>query len=52
MSRKLPPIHTGEQLREEFMMTMGLSSHALAKVINVTPATDSDVFSTSKGDLP
>lgn len=38
MSKKLPPIHPGEQLREEFMIPLGLSSNALARALNVTPA--------------
>src|SRR3972149_9642366 len=38
MSKKLPPIHPGEQLREEFMIPLGLSSNALARALDVTPA--------------
>jgi len=34
--KKLPPIHPGEQLREEFMLPLGLSSNALARALNVT----------------
>ena len=52
MKKKLPPIHPGEQLREEFMMRLGLSSNTLAKALNVTPATDRAVFATSQGDPP
>lgn len=33
--RDLPPIHPGEQLREEFMKPMGLSAYRLAKAIDV-----------------
>jgi len=33
--RDLPPIHPGEQLREEFMRPMGLSAYRLAKDIDV-----------------
>jgi plasmid maintenance system antidote protein VapI len=40
MAKKLKPIHPGEQLREEFMLPLGLSSNALARAISVTP-TDS-----------
>ena len=39
MTKKLPTIHPGEQLREEFMLPLGLSSTALAHALNVTPAT-------------
>jgi len=33
--RELPPIHPGEQLREEFMVPLGLSTYRLAKHIDV-----------------
>jgi antitoxin HigA-1 len=33
--RDLPPIHPGEQLREEFMKPFGLSAYKLAKDIDV-----------------
>lgn len=33
--RDLPPIHPGEQLREEFMKPLGLSAYRLAKDIDV-----------------
>ncbi len=36
--RRLPPIHPGEMLREEFLIPMGLSGNALAIAIGV-PAT-------------
>ena len=36
--RDLPPIHPGEQLREEFMKPLGLTAYRLAKDIGV-PAT-------------
>lgn len=35
MARKLPPIHPGEILREEFMVPFGLSSTALANILGV-----------------
>lgn len=34
-SRDLPPVHPGEQLREEFMKPLGLSAYRLAKDIDV-----------------
>lgn len=33
--RDLPPVHPGEQLREEFMAPLALSAYKLAKDINV-----------------
>lgn len=32
---RLPPIHPGEILREEFMTPLGLSANALARALNV-----------------
>ncbi|MDE2006618.1 MAG: HigA family addiction module antidote protein [Rhodospirillales bacterium] len=32
-ARDLPPIHPGEQLREEFMLPLGLTARRLAKDI-------------------
>ena len=34
---KLPPIHPGEILREEFMKPRGLSQNALARALHVPP---------------
>jgi addiction module HigA family antidote len=33
--RRLPPVHPGEILREEFLAPLGLSAYALAKAIRV-----------------
>lgn len=37
MSNKLPPIHPGEILLEEFLAPMGISQYKLAKDISVPP---------------
>jgi addiction module HigA family antidote len=37
VKRKLPPIHPGEILREEFMKPCDLSQNALARALNVPP---------------
>lgn len=37
MSTKLPPIHPGEVLLEEFLRPMGISQYRLAKSISVPP---------------
>lgn len=34
-NRDLPPVHPGEQLREEFMKPLGLTAYRLAKDIGV-----------------
>jgi antitoxin HigA-1 len=35
MAKKLPPMHPGEVLREEFLIPLGLSAGALAKACGV-----------------
>jgi len=37
MSKKLPPIHPGEILMEEFLKPMAISQYKLAKSISVPP---------------
>ena len=49
MSKKLPPIHPGAQLREEFMIPLGLSSNALARALNVTPARINEIVRERRG---
>ena len=36
-TRKIAPIHPGEILLHDFMEPLGLSQHALAKALDVTP---------------
>lgn len=36
-NKKLPPIHPGEILKEEFLAPMGISQYRLAKDISVPP---------------
>jgi plasmid maintenance system antidote protein VapI len=38
MSGKRPAIHPGKILREDFMKPLGLSSNALARALDATPA--------------
>lgn len=49
MARKLPPIHPGEVLLEEFMRPLGLSSSALAQVLGVTPARINEIVRGRRG---
>ncbi len=49
MSKKLPPIHPGEILREEFMKPMGLSSTRLARALEVTPARVNEIVRERRG---
>ena len=37
MARKLPPIHPGEILAQEFLAALGISQYRLAKGIGVPP---------------
>lgn len=49
MNAKLKPIHPGEQLREEFMIPLGLSSNALARALNVTPTRINEIVRERRG---
>src|ERR1700684_2727291 len=49
MAKKLKPIHPGEQLREEFMLPLGLSSNALARALGVTPARINEIVRGRRG---
>lgn len=50
MAAKLQaPIHPGEILRGEFMIPMGLSSHALARALSATAARVNDIANEKRG---
>src|SRR5688572_32693081 len=49
MAKKLQPIHPGEHLREDFMKPLGLSSNALARALEVTPARINDILRERRG---
>ena len=49
MARKLPPIHPGEILLEEFMKPMGFSSNALARSLDVTAARINEIVRGRRG---
>ena len=46
---KLPPIHPGEILREEFMTPRGLSQNALARALNVPPRRINEIVLEKRG---
>ena len=46
---KLPPIHPGEILREEFMKPHGLSQNALARALNVPPRRVNEIVLEKRG---
>jgi addiction module HigA family antidote len=49
MTKKLKPIHPGEHLREDFMKPLGLSSNALARALEVTPARINEILRERRG---
>ena len=49
MSKKLKPIHPGGILREEYLIPLGLSSHALARALNVTAARINEIVRERRG---
>jgi addiction module HigA family antidote len=46
---KLPPIHPGEILREDFMKPCGLSQNALARALNVPPRRINEIVLEKRG---
>jgi addiction module HigA family antidote len=49
MKTKLPPIHPGEILREEFMKPHGLSQNALARAMNGPPRRINEIVLEKRG---
>lgn len=47
--QKLPPIHPGEILREEFLIPLGLSSHQLALALRVPATRINDIVNEKRG---
>ncbi|KJS40065.1 MAG: XRE family transcriptional regulator [Rhodospirillaceae bacterium BRH_c57] len=47
--RDLPPVHPGEQLREEFMKPLGLSAYRLAKDLDVPVSRVQDLAAERRG---
>ena len=48
-TKKLPPIHPGEILREEFMKAYYLSQNALARALNVPPRRINEIVLEKRG---
>jgi addiction module HigA family antidote len=46
---RLPPIHPGEILREEFLAPLGMSSHALALALRVPATRVNDIVNEKRG---
>src|SRR6187402_203348 len=49
MPKRLPPVHPGEILREEYMRPYGLSSNALALALGVTAARINEIAKERRG---
>ncbi len=49
---KLPPIHPGEILLEEFLKPMGISQYKLAKEISVSPRRINEIVHGSRSITP
>ncbi|WP_038499771.1 HigA family addiction module antitoxin [Janthinobacterium agaricidamnosum] len=43
------PIHPGEILREEFLVPLGMTAHALSKALHVTPSRVTDIVNERRG---
>jgi addiction module HigA family antidote len=43
------PIHPGEVLREDFLVPLGVSAHALSKALRVTPSRVHDIAHEKRG---
>src|SRR5207248_6871123 len=48
-TNKLPPIHPGEILREEFLRPIGLSQNALARALRVPPRRINEIVLEKRG---
>ncbi|ABQ14013.1 HigA family addiction module antitoxin [Dichelobacter nodosus] len=46
---EMPAIHPGEILREEYLKPMGLSAHALAKALHVSPSRINEIVREQRG---
>ena len=49
---KLPPIHPGEMLREEFLEPMGISQYRIAKDIGAPPRRINEIVHGKRGISP
>ncbi|NRR33951.1 HigA family addiction module antidote protein [Oxalobacteraceae bacterium] len=46
---KMRPVHPGEILREDFLLPLGITAHALSKALHVTPARINDIVKERRG---
>jgi addiction module HigA family antidote len=48
-TKRLPPIHPGEILREEFLVPLGMSAHELALALRVPATRINDIVNEKRG---
>ncbi len=48
-SKRLPPIHAGEILREEFLLPLGMSANELALALRVPATRINDIVNQKRG---
>ena len=48
-AKRMPPVHPGEMLREEFMIPLGLSANALALALGVPATRIGDIVNERRG---
>lgn len=46
------PVHPGEILREDYLVPLGMSAHALSKALHVPPARINDIVLERRGVTP
>jgi len=51
-ANKMPPIHPGEILREEYLAPLGMSAHALAMALHVPAPRINDIVRERRGVTP
>ena len=49
IARKMPPLHPGEMLREEFLIPLGMSGNALALALRVPATRVSEILKERRG---
>jgi addiction module HigA family antidote len=52
MKNGMRPIHPGEILREEYLKPLGITSHALSKLLHVPPARVNEIVRETRGITP
>ena len=51
-TERMPPLHPGEFLAEEFLKPLGISAYKLAQAMNVSPMRISEILRGKRGVTP